>query len=279
MTELPSFGETIRLAMRLDPSIYRAIQVAPNGMQVALFIVALASISEAMGQSIVLFINRVRPKRYMLALGISTASNMIGYLLWVGVIWLVGTFIFGRTDLQIVAIAAAVGLAYAPQILAFFELLPYWGNPWGIILSLWSMAAITVAISVGVGLTFWQAIVASGLGWLFIQLWRRTLGVPIYALGHWIEDRAAGAPLRFEIRDIPSLRHSSQLLENIDTWRDLLSRDKWEELMEMMNAEQRRGGKTETDTPAQSALDTTSMEKPHNAQSIGNGAREGDTHA
>ncbi len=56
-------------------------------MQVALWIVVLASISEAMGQSIVLFINRVRPKRYMLALGISTASNMIGYLLWVGVIW------------------------------------------------------------------------------------------------------------------------------------------------------------------------------------------------
>lgn len=279
MTELPSFGETIRLAMRLDPSIYRAIQVAPNGMHVALLVVVLASMSEAMGQSIVLFINRVRPKRYMLALGISTASNMIGYLLWVGVIWLVGTFIFGRTDLQVAAIAAAVGLAYAPQILAFFELLPYWGNPFGIILSLWSMAAITVAIYVGVGLGFWQAIVASGLGWLFIQLWRRTLGIPLYALGHWIEDRAAGAPLRFKIRDIPSMRRSPQLLENIDAWRNLLSRAKWDELMENMNLEQRRGEKKDANPPAQSPLTTKSVDQPLDSKSIGNAAHEGDTHA
>ena len=42
MTELPTFGETIRMAMRLDPEIYRAIQIAPNGLQVALFVVVLA---------------------------------------------------------------------------------------------------------------------------------------------------------------------------------------------------------------------------------------------
>jgi len=279
LTELPSFGETIRLAMRLNPAIYREIQVAPNGMQVALYVVVLASISEAMGQSVVLFINRVRPRRFMLALGISTASNMIAYLLWVGVIWLMGTVMFGREDLPITAIAAAVGLAYAPQILAFFELLPFWGNPFGIFLSLWSMAAITVAIYVGVGLGFWQALMASALGWLFIQAWRRTLGIPIYALGHWIEDRAAGAPLRFKIRDIPSLRHSSQLLENIDTWRDLLSRAKWEELRELINSEKRGGMEADSDTPVQSQLNVNSVDEQPDPQSVGGASQEGDSHA
>ena len=94
------------MAMRLDPAIYRAIQVAPNGINVALLVVALASISEAMGQSIVLFINRVRPKRYMLALGISTASNMIGYLLWVAVIWVMSIASTGSRGFSSASIAA-----------------------------------------------------------------------------------------------------------------------------------------------------------------------------
>lgn|GEM_PF-797888 len=224
------------MAMRLDPSIYRAIQIAPNGLWVALLIVSLASMSEALGQSVILFINRVRPRRYLVALGISTVSNMIGYLLWATVVWLMGAFFYGL-DFPFIAIASAVGLAYAPQLLAFFELVPFLGNPFGIILSLWSMLAIAVAIYVGLNFTFGQALLASATGWLLIQVWRRTIGIPVYALGHWIQDRAAGAPLRFEIKDIPRLRHTPRLLENIDTWRDLLSRAKWEEFMDVMRAE------------------------------------------
>jgi hypothetical protein len=236
LTELPSIGQTIRMAMRLDPSIYRAIQVAPHGIWVAIFIVSMASISEALGQSVVLFINRVRPRRYLLALGISTASNMIAYLLWTAVIWLMGAFFYGL-NFPFIAIASAVGLAYAPQLLAFFELVPFLGNPFGIILSLWSMLAIAVAIYVGLNFTFWQALIASAVGWLLIQVFRRTIGIPVYALGHWIQDRAAGAPLRFNVKDIPRLRRSPRLLENVEIWRDLLSRAKWEELMENMRIE------------------------------------------
>ncbi len=224
------------MAMRLEPSIYRAIQVAPNGIWVALFIVTLASISEALGQSVVLFINRVRPRRYLVALGISTASNMIAYLLWAAVIWIMGAFFYGL-NFPFIALASAVGLAYAPQLLAFFELVPFLGNPFGIILSLWSMLAIAVAIYAGLSFTFWQALIASAVGWLLIQAWRRTIGIPIYALGHWIQDRAAGAPLRFNIKDIPRLRRTPRLLENVEIWRDLLSRSKWEELMESMRIE------------------------------------------
>jgi hypothetical protein len=115
-------------------------------------------------------------------------------------------------------VAAVVGLAYAPQLLAFFELTPFLGNPFGLLLSLWSMVAIVVAVRVGLGLETWQAVVASGLGWLLIQVWRRTLGRPIYALGQWLERRAAGVPMRYTRRDVPRLRRHPKLLANWEHW-------------------------------------------------------------
>lgn len=210
LTSLPSFGETIRRALWLDESIYLAVQHAPNGIWYALAVVILASLSESVGQSVVLFLNRIRPKRFVLALGISTVSHMVGFLLWTMVVWLVGTVVFDSSQ-SIVVIASAVGLAYAPQLLAFFELTPFLGNPFSVILTLWSTLAIVIGVRVGLDLETWQAVVASGLGWSLIQVWRRTLGRPIYGLGGWLQRRAAGAPLSVRARDVAGLRRPPRL--------------------------------------------------------------------
>jgi hypothetical protein len=132
-------------------------------------------------------------------------------------VWLVGTYGFGLT-VGWLPVAATVGLAYAPQLLAFFELTPFLGNPFGILLSLWSMVAIVVAIRAGLHLETWQAIVVSGLGWALIQIWRRTLGWPLYAFGRWLEGRAGGIALRYQPRDVPKLRRRPALLRNWKKW-------------------------------------------------------------
>lgn len=212
----------IRQAMRLNPAVYEAVQLSPQGIYIALTVVALASISGASGQSVVLLVNRVRPRRFVLALGISTASQMVGFLLWSITVWLVSTHVFGATQ-EFAAVAAAVGLAYAPQLLAFFELVPFLGNAFAVLLSLWSMLAIVIAIRVGTGIEPWQAIVTSGLGWLLILLFRRSIGRPIYAFGHWVERRVAGNPLTFSMKDIPQLRHASDIFQNLDQWRERVS--------------------------------------------------------
>lgn len=227
--DLSSLPQIIRMAMRLNPAVYAAVQAAPSGIWIALIVVGLASISEALGQSVVLFINRVRPKRFVLALGISTVSQMIGFMLWAVIVWLISVYAFGATQ-SIVAIAAAVGLAYAPQLLAFFELTPFLGNTFAVILSLWSMIAIVVAIYVGTDLDVWQAMLTSMLGWISIQLWRRSLGRPIYAIGNWMQQRAAGNPLSLTIKDIPQLRHAHDIVENWEKWRENVSRSRLAEI-------------------------------------------------
>ncbi|GIV77837.1 YIP1 family protein [Litorilinea aerophila] len=215
--ELPSFGRILRGALSLDEGIFATIQHAPQGLWIALAVVGLAGLSESLGQSVVLFINRVRPRRFILALAISAVSHLFGYLLWTICVWLIGNHVFDRRQ-ALPEVAAVVGLAYAPQLLAFFELTPFLGNAFSVLLSLWSMVAILVAIRVGFQLETWQALVASGLGWALIQIYRRTVGRPIYSLGRWLARRAAGVPLQFTEKDLPRLRRRPRFLESWDRW-------------------------------------------------------------
>ena len=218
MTELPSLGEAIIKALALDSQVFVAVQGSRQGLWIALIVMGLAGLSQALGQSLVLFVNQVRPRRFILALIASTIVHMGGYGLWLVSVWLVGVYAF---DAQVswMAVAAAVGLAYAPQLLAFFELTPFLGNPFGVLLSLWTLLAIITGVRAGFGLETWQAVATSGLGWMLLQVWQRTLGAPIYALGRWIEQRAAGVPLRYGAADVPRLRRRPKWLQNVDEWR------------------------------------------------------------
>lgn len=212
--ELPSLGKAILQALALDEQIYVAVQASRQGLWMAMIVVGLAGLSQALGQSLVLFINQIRPRRFILAMIASVVTYMGGYGLWLASVWLVATFAFGA-EISWMAAAAVVGLAYAPQLLAFFELTPFLGNPFGVLLSLWTLLAIVIAVRAGFGLETWQAVATSGLGWLLLQAWRYTLGAPVYALGRWIEQRAAGVPFRYGAADVPKLRRRPKWLQNM----------------------------------------------------------------
>jgi hypothetical protein len=216
--EFPTLGEAIVQALALNEEIFVTVQGSRQGLWIALIVVGLAGLSQALGQSLVLFINHVRPRRFILAMIASTIGYMGGYGLWLAIVWLVGVFAFGA-NVTWMEVAAAVGLAYAPQLLAFFELTPFLGNPFGVLLSLWTLLAIVIGVRASFGLETWQAVVASGLGWLLLQGWRRTLGAPVYVLGRWIEQRAAGVPLRYGAADVPKLRRRPKWMQNMGQWR------------------------------------------------------------
>ena len=147
--------------------------------------VALAAFSESLGQSVVLFLNRVQPRRFVVTLAISTLSNIVGYLGWTLIVWLLVTYAFGY-PVPMWMVANVVGLAYAPQLFAFFELTPFFGNGFSVMLSLWSMVAIIVAIQSGLNLRCGRRHLASALGWALMQLWRRSLGSPLYRFGRFL---------------------------------------------------------------------------------------------
>lgn len=203
--ELPNFLETLRLALRLDPALYDLLQQHRQGLVYAALIVLLSGVSESLGQSVVLFLNRVRPRRFVLALSMTTVSHIVGYFLWTLTIWLVGSWLTQQAQ-SWHAVAVVVGLSYAPQIFAFFELTPYLGNLiWGV-LSLWSMITIVVALHLGLGMATWQALLVSSSGWIVMQALRRTVGRPILQLRAALQRRVAGVPLTVKKKDVAALR-------------------------------------------------------------------------
>lgn len=195
-------------ALRLQPEVYAQIQTMPGGLLLALVVVVLANLSEAGAQSIVLFLNHVRPQRFGLALAISFFSHFGGYLLWTTTIWLAGNALFGQNQ-PFYNVASVVGLAYAPQIFSFLVLMPFLGNGIGMALSLWSMLAVVLAVRAGFAIETWQAVMLAAVGWTLVQLMRRTAGRPVQRIERWLTSHAAGVPLVVHPRDVRDVRRRS----------------------------------------------------------------------
>lgn len=202
---MPPFFETVQQALELDSDIFRQITIAPSGLLTALVVVALAGLSEALGQSLILFVNRISPQRFGYAILLSTGTHVVGYLFWTATIWLLGIYLFHR-DATYATLGRAVGLAYAPQLLSFFILTPYLGSLFALCIAVWSLLATVIAVQAGLQLTLWQAVICAGIGWLLVQAWRRTLGRPLLRFEQWLHRRTAGVPLQWTLNDLRQLR-------------------------------------------------------------------------
>ena len=183
------------------------MQEAPWRDVLVATVVVLAGISEALGQSVVLFASRVKKRRFVLSLLFSASVYTFSFFFLSLSVWLVGSQVFDR-EVAFSTIVRAVGLGYAPYLFSFFILAPYFGNPIGLLLSVWSLIAVVRGVQVVLDLGTWQALLCAFLGWLLLQLIQRTVGRPLTGGVRWLRRRVAGAPLatsRAELRELFAL--------------------------------------------------------------------------
>ncbi len=185
--------ELILQALRLDPAAF-AQQASLNNSRLALAVVFFAGLSQSLGQSVILFANRVKPRRFIASLILAAGLYVFGFFFLGLSIWLVAHYVFNQ-NVSATVILNSIALAYAPYLLGFFSLAPYFGTLIGILLSLWSLAAILVALQIVLGLSLMQAVLCSALGWLVLQVLGRTLGRPIHRLARASRRWVAGQPL------------------------------------------------------------------------------------
>ncbi|ADI13652.1 hypothetical protein [Truepera radiovictrix] len=204
LADAPTFWDTVGRALSLDERIFVAVQTSPHGLRVALTVVLLAGLSEALGQCVVLFAARVKPRRFVASLLLSASLYGFSFLFLSASIWLVGTQVFGRS-VAFETILRTVGLGYAPYLFSFFVLTPYFGNPIGLSLGVWSLLAILEAVRGALDLTLAQAFACTALGWLLLQVVQRTVGRPIIAGARLLRRRIAGAPLATSKRELREL--------------------------------------------------------------------------
>jgi hypothetical protein len=192
--------ELISHALRLEQAPFVSLLTSPNSLSTSLLVVFLAGLSQGLGQSVILFVNRIKPQRFGLSLLVSALLYVFGFLFSVLSIWMIAKLTFDKTQ-HFYLVTSVVGLSYAPFLFGFFILTPYLGSFVYMILSVWRLAALLIALEVTLFLTIWQALVCALLAWLLMALIDKAIGGPIQILTSSAQRFAAGKKLE-EIRTV-----------------------------------------------------------------------------
>jgi predicted Abi (CAAX) family protease len=182
--------------LSLSPEAFQALrQFPPDTVDaLALGVVFVAGLSQAVAQSIILFINEVKPLRFGLSLVLAGLLFVAGYLFWALSIWLASGWLLEQ-PLAWQSVADALAFSYLPLVFSFLGAMPYLGVPLLRLLWVWNLLAVVVGFVVLANLSVAQAVGHVGLGWVLLQVLQQTVGQPIVNLGRWITNRTAGVKL------------------------------------------------------------------------------------
>ncbi|WP_019501452.1 hypothetical protein [Pseudanabaena sp. PCC 6802] len=191
---LDRLSDLIAGAFSLSQSSFQKIVHLPEGQTIALLVVLAAGLSLAVGQSVILVVNRVKPLRFVFSLLLSAILYACGFLFLVFSTWLIG-WLPGFVQISWSDLVKDLGLSYAPLLFGFLAALPYAGVPILNVLSAWHLLAMVAGISAIAEVSGAQAFVRVVFGWGALQLLQGSLGQPIAKLGRQLAERVAGVNL------------------------------------------------------------------------------------
>jgi len=172
-------GSMLRLvggSLRLDPQAFlAAFQAGRDATGLLIWIVLIGGLSLMVGQSVVLFANRVSPARFILSLVLGAINFLLDVLIVVIVVWGMANLLSGRAWL-LGQVGRAVALASAPYWFSLFFLIPYFGLILERALKFYVVLALIVAVQSIFGIPFLDAILASVAALLISQFVSGILG-------------------------------------------------------------------------------------------------------
>jgi hypothetical protein len=188
---LAQLWTTIEAALRLSPELPRRLAAEKAGDMVVVALAVLAGGSLLAGQSVILFVNRLRPGRFVFSLAFHGAIFALELAFWAATVWLCACLLFGSNQPIAVALRI-VGLGSAPLLFGILVAVPYLGTPiaWG--LRIWSLLVMLMLVRATFGYAIWQALLCAALGWLLIQATTHLAGRPLAALRDWLWRVATG---------------------------------------------------------------------------------------
>ena len=177
----PELGQTLAGVFALDGNAFIAGVAYHDGL-VAVLIVLIAGFSGAVGQSIVLFANRVKPGRFFFSLLVDAVLFTFGYAFLVLSTWVVCR-LPGTPHFSFRTLALVFGLSYAPLLFSFLGALPYLGSSLLRILRVWHLLAMVVGVAAVGSVDVFRAATYVLLGWFVMTFAQRSFGKPITDLG------------------------------------------------------------------------------------------------
>lgn len=191
----------IRMGLSLQPEVVQAAESYPNATWIAFGVVMVAGISLLLGQSVILFLNQVRPGPFVLSLVLHGLVLVGSWIVWSAVVWLIGSRLFEASP-RFVMMLRVIGLSYAPLAFGFLILMPYLGPFVHRLLNAWAFIIALRAVAYTFAVGYWPALVCVGAGWLMLMALTATIGRPAVALQNWAWQRITGAPLNASTQEM-----------------------------------------------------------------------------
>jgi hypothetical protein len=163
----------------------------------SLVVLALAASAQALGESMLLALNRVGGLRFVLALVAMALSNALSAMV-MGVGAVVAGVLLLDDPLRLEPTLSVFALAFAPRLLSPLTIAPYVGEAIERAIEIWVMLLVVFGLHHALGLHIAAAAVVAALGWLSLRAANRTLGRPF---GRWLRGLErwfpAAGPLTF----------------------------------------------------------------------------------
>ncbi len=200
-------GERLELffgVLRLDARSFLQLIDLQHASFTMLLLLLSIGLSSAVGQSVVLFINRVRPVQFVWVL-VSLGNYVIAGLLF----WYLSTFaivrFFWQQNLTWDLMLQTLILACTPLLFSLFIAVPVLGLIIELGLALWCLLAVMVGLTVVTSLTLGQAFLSAIGGWLVYRLLYTLFGRPMLFVIRSLQTRLFGVvvtldPAELELR-------------------------------------------------------------------------------
>ena len=189
--------------LAVDPGVTDWFRAHPLNSEISLTVAALAGVSTLIGDSVVLFLNRVRGWRFVITLLLNALGFVLLYALQALVIAIVGPLAVGHSP-GLAAVTRGVMLATAPMIFGFFVLIPYLGPAIARLLQAWGLLVLWVVVDSLFDTDLWTALLITAIGWGVMQLLSWSLSRPVNWLGDRIWRLATGKPSMMTGHDLLS---------------------------------------------------------------------------
>ena len=181
-------------ALWLNPKVLEIVEQVPESGWVVGGIVFLAGASTLLGESAVLFVNRVRRGRFIISLITNGIVFLISYFVWAVTINVIGSLLFSVHP-PFSQTVRMVGLSTAPFVFGFFILIPWMGPFIAKVLNIWSLVILIVIVEFEFKIGFWPAALCVALGWLVSLAFTNTIGRPVVALRNKVFRMVSGSKL------------------------------------------------------------------------------------
>lgn len=203
-----SISSMLRLvggSLRLDPRAFQAaFDAGSQGTSLLIWIVLIGGVSLMIGQSVVLFANRVSPARFVISLILGAIKFLLDVLVVVLVVWGMANFLSERNWL-LGQVGRAIALASAPYWFSLFILIPYLGLILERVLKIYVILALIVAVQSIFGIPFFDAILASVVALVLSQVISGAMGKVFDPVADRIADALVGDARLDNAREIYKL--------------------------------------------------------------------------